>query len=101
MNHIKHLTGLYGRLIEDQNILPTHISLYFSLFQFWNINQFRNPVNITREELMLISKIGSKATYHKCMRELHDKGYIKYEPTFNPYKSSMVLLFNFSEELKG
>lgn len=49
---------------------------------------------------MRISKICSKATYHKCMRELNDKGYLKYEPSFNPYKGSMVILFNFSEDLK-
>jgi hypothetical protein len=34
------------------------------------------------------------------MRELNDKGYIKYEPSFNPFKGSMVILFNFSEDLK-
>jgi hypothetical protein len=34
------------------------------------------------------------------MRELNDKGYLKYEPSFNPYKGSMVILFNFSEDLK-
>jgi hypothetical protein len=32
------------------------------------------------------------------MRELNEKGYIKYEPSFNPFKSSMVILFNFSED---
>ncbi|WP_223151079.1 hypothetical protein [Flavobacterium sp. GP15] len=93
----KHLTTLFDRLIEDKNIHPTHISLYFSLFQYWNINCFQNPISITREEMMLSSKIGSRATYHKCMRELNDKGYIKYIPTFNPFKGSSVLLFNFSE----
>ena len=93
----KHLTSLFDRLIEDQTIHPTHISLYFSLFQYWNINRFQNPISITREEMMLSSKIGSRATYHKCMRELNDKGYIKYIPTFNPFKGSSVLLFNFSE----
>lgn len=93
----KHLTGLFDRLIEDQTMHPTYISLYFSLFQYWNINRFQNPISITREEMMLISKIGSRATYHKCMRELNDKGYIKYDPTFNPFKGSSVQLFNFSE----
>ena len=34
------------------------------------------------------------------MRELHDKGYVKYEPSFNPFRGSMVHLFNFSEDLK-
>ena len=49
---------------------------------------------------MHISKICSKATYHKCMRELNERKYIKYIPSFNPFKGSMVVLINFSEEPK-
>ncbi|KUM16337.1 transcriptional regulator [Flavobacterium psychrophilum] len=100
MNYIKHLTGFFDRIVQDRNLNPTHISLYIALFQFWNVNRFQNPISITRDEVMRISKICSKATYHKCMRELNDKGYIKYEPSFNPFKGSMVILFNFSEDLK-
>lgn len=100
MNYIKHLTGFFDRIVLDRHLNPTHVSLYIALFQCWNVNRFRNPISITRDELMRISKICSKATYHKCMKELHDKGYIKYEPSFNPFKGSMVFVFNFSEDLK-
>lgn len=100
MNYIKHLTGFFDRIVQDRSLNPTHISLYIALFQFWNVNRFKNPISITRDEVMRISKICSKATYHKCMRELNEKGYIKYEPSFNPFKGSMVILFNFSEDLK-
>lgn len=98
MNYIKHLTGFFDRAIQDQTLHPTHISLYIVLFQFWNINSFQNPISITREEVMRISKIASKATYHKCMKELNEKGYLKYEPSFNPFKGSSVHLLNLSEE---
>jgi len=100
MNYIKHLTGFFDRIIQDPNLNPTHISLYMALFQFWNVNHFRNPISITREEIMGISKICSKATYHKCMRELNEKKYIRYIPSYNPFKGSMVVLFNFSETEK-
>ena len=100
MNYIKHLTGFFDRIIPDHNLNPTHVSLYIALFQFWNINRFINPISITRDEVMRICKISSKATYHKCMSDLNDKGYIKYEPSYNPYKGSMVILFDFSESLK-
>ena len=100
MNYIKHLTGFFERIIPDRSLNPTHISLYVALFQSWNINRFQNPISITRDEVMRISKISSKATYHKCMRDLNDKGYVKYEPSFNPYKGSMVSLFDFSDYLK-
>ena len=44
---------------------------------------------------MAISKIGSKNTYHKCIRELSTWNYIKYAPTQNPFKSSEVSLYNY------
>ena len=100
MNYIKHLTGFFDKVINDHTLNPTHISLYIALFQFWNCNRFRNPISISRDEVMRISKISSKATYHKCLKNLHALGYLKYEPSYNPYKGSMVYMFNFSENLK-
>ncbi|MCF6132755.1 transcriptional regulator [Flavobacterium wongokense] len=100
MNYIKHLTGFFDKVAADRQLNPTHISLYMSLFQFWNCNRFKNPISISRDEIMRISKISSKATYHKCLKALHAQGYIKYEPSYNPFKGSHVFLFNFSDNLK-
>jgi len=100
MNYIKHLTAYFDRVVDDHSLNPTHISLYIALFQFWNLNRFQNPISITRDEVMRISKICSKATYHKCMRELHEKGYVIYEPSYNPFKGSMLQMVNLSHELK-
>jgi len=100
MNYIKHLTGFFDKVANDRMLNPTHVSLYMSLFQFWNYNRFRNPISISRDEVMRISKISSKATYHKCLKALHSQGYIKYEPSYNPFKGSHVFLFNFSDDLK-
>jgi hypothetical protein len=100
MNYIKHLTGFFDKVTKDKQLNPTHISLYIALFQFWNCNRFKNPISISRDEVMRISKISSKATYHKCLKALHSLGYIKYEPSYNPFKGSHVFLFNFSDDLK-
>ena len=100
MNYIKHLTGFFEKVAIDKTLNPTHVSLYVALFQFWNCNRFKNPISISRDEVMRISKISSKATYHKCLRNLHSLGYINYEPSYNPFKGSHVFLFNFSEDLK-
>lgn len=100
MNYIKHLTAYFDHVVNDHSLNPTHISLYIALFQFWNLNRFQNPISITRDEVMRISKICSKATYHKCVRELHEKGYIIYEPSYNPFKGSLVHMLNLSEQLK-
>jgi hypothetical protein len=100
MNYIKHLTGFFEKVALDRTLNPTHISLYIALFQFWNCNRFKNPISINRDEVMRISKISSKATYHKCLKNLHSLGYINYQPSFNPFRGSHVVLFNFSDDLK-
>jgi hypothetical protein len=97
MNHSQHLNVFFDRILQDSTLNPTHISLYIVLFQLWDSNRFLNPISITRDEVMRISKISSKATYHKCLRELNDKGYVKYQPSFNPYKGSLVFLVDYSE----
>jgi hypothetical protein len=100
MNYIKHLTGFFEKVAIDKTLNPTHVSLYMSLFQFWNCNRFKNSISISRDEVMRISKISSKATYHKCLKNLHSQGYINYEPSYNPFKGSHVYLLNFSDDLK-
>jgi hypothetical protein len=100
MNYIKHLTGFFKKINNETNLNPTHISLYLALFQCWNVNRFKNPTGISREEIMKASKINSKATYHKCMKELELLGFMEYNPTFNPHSCSNIIMANFSEEEK-
>ncbi|MFV8465804.1 transcriptional regulator [Flavobacterium sp. LB1P62] len=100
MNYIKHLTGFFNKINFETNLNPTHISLYLALFQCWNVNRFKNPTGISREEIMKASKINSKATYHKCMKELELLGFMEYNPTFNPHSCSNIVMVNFSEKEK-
>lgn len=95
MNYILQLTGFFQKVAADDRLNPTHVSLYMAIFQFWNAGRFQNPVSISRQELMRISKICAKATYHKCIKDLHAYGYIQYLPSFNPFKGSLVYLFDF------
>lgn len=90
MNYIKHLTGFFEKVSADYDLNPTHISLYMAIFQLWNQNRFQNPISISRDELMRISKIASTATYHKCMKDLTDREYVIYKPSFNPFKGSIL-----------
>lgn len=94
MNYIKHLTGFFEKVSIDFDLNPTHISLYMAVFQLWNQNRFQNPIGISRDELMRISKIASSATYHKCMKELTEKGYVNYKPSYNPFKGSTLEVIN-------
>ena len=98
MNYIKLLAGFFEKVSDDDRLNPSHISMYVSIFQFWNANHFQNPISISRNQVMRISKIASNATYHKCIRELNEFGYLRYLPSFNPYKGSLVHLFNLVSE---
>jgi hypothetical protein len=79
----------------DSRITPFHISLYMALFRRWNLNFFKNPVSVSRDELMKLSKIGSVNTYIKCLKELDQFGFIRYQPSYNPHRGSLVYLFTF------
>lgn len=95
MNYILQLSGFFQKVAVDNRLNPNHVSLYMAVFQLWNAERFQNPVTISRQELMRISKISAKATYHKCIKELHNFGYIQYIPSYNPFKGSLVYLFDF------
>jgi replication initiation and membrane attachment protein DnaB len=92
MEQVKELTNFYSAIKGDHRIGTTHISLYMALFQFYNLNRLENPIQITRTAVMEVAKISGQATYHKCIKDLHDYGYIQYEPSYNPAISSRVHL---------
>ena len=100
MNYILQLSGFFQRVAADNRLNPTHVSLYMAIFQYWNSGRFQNPVSISRQELMRISKISAKATYHKCIKDLHNFDYIQYLPSFNPFKGSLVYLFDMQSSAK-
>lgn len=95
MNYIKHLNGVFLQFSKDNRLNPTHISLYIGLFQIWNYNRFPEEFYVNREQVMKFSKIGSKSTYHRCIRELNHWEYLIYYPSHNPYKGSRIKLFQF------
>ncbi len=100
MNYIRHLTGVFYRFNEDSRLNPSHVSIYYALFHYWNVFRFCKQFYIQRQEIMEASKVGSLSTYHKCIRELSDWNYILYMPSKNPLKGSQVKMSIFwtSEE---
>lgn len=81
---------LIKRMGSDKRLLATHVSLFTVLFIFWQREGFVSPFAITRKTVMTYAKIASIATYHKCIRELDEYGYILYKPSFHPAKGSLV-----------
>lgn len=87
---VEQLTRFYKAIQDDSRLSPAHISLYITLFQGWNEQDFQNPVPVVRRQIMHRAKISGLATYHRCMRELHSYGYISYQPPYNPAKGSLA-----------
>jgi hypothetical protein len=87
---LKELSRFYEAIREDNRILPSHIAVYMALFERWSRQEFQNPVLIVRGEIMQAAKISGLATYHRCIRDLHQFGYLDYQPSCNPVKKSRV-----------
>jgi hypothetical protein len=88
----QRLTEFFKAIKEDNRISTSHISLYMALFELWNRNDCKNPVFITRKQVMETAKISGIATFHKCIKYLDEQGYISYLPSRNPAVKSRVYL---------
>jgi hypothetical protein len=93
--YIRELTIFFSGIQHDEWITPFHVSIYIALFENWNLNQFQNPISISRRKIMKMSKVTAYATYHKCMRELVAGGYISYIPSYHPVVGSLVYFNQF------
>jgi hypothetical protein len=94
MDTLKPLTDFFSAIEKDFRISSTHIAIYAALLQYRQVKGFINPINAYRYEIMEIAKISGPYTYHKCMKELSEYGYIRYVPTRKRNQRSAV---HFSE----
>jgi hypothetical protein len=86
---------------KDPRICLSHIGLFSVLLHVREEQGGNEPFPIKREELMKAAKISSTATYFKILGQLHEYGYIQYQPTFNRMSQSKVRLCfpsNYSQE---
>ena len=95
INYIRHLNAIFLLFTKDSRLNPTHVSLYMAFFQLWNHNRFPKQFYVNREEVMKLSKIGSKSTYHRCIKELDHYKYLIYFPSHNPFKGSQIKMLIF------
>jgi len=86
------LAGFFDAIRNDGRISITHIGIYAALVQYWQEHDFINPMEAFSYEIMKLAKISASTTYHKCVRDLHDFGYIYYEPSFKRNRRSKLKL---------
>ncbi|QEH43300.1 hypothetical protein [Chitinophaga sp. XS-30] len=94
MNYVIHLNSFFRLVRQDERLKPSHISLYMALFQRWNEVHFSSAFTIHREQIMQLCKIGSKNTYHACMKELHLARYIVYQPPLHKFAKAKVKILS-------
>src|SRR5574338_14787 len=97
MDKLRYLADFFEAINCDARISITHIGIYAALLQYRMQNGFINPIQVFSHEIMSIAKLSSAITYHKCVRQLSEYGYIRYEPSFNRNKGSKIY---FSEKVK-
>ena len=54
------------------------------------MQHFENPTRVFSHEIMQIAKISSAATYCKCVKQLSEYGYIKYELSFKKNRGRKI-----------
>ncbi len=92
MEKFKPLSGFFEAASKDARISITHIGLYAVLLYSWQDQDFKNPVMAFSHELMDVSKIATRVTFLKCLNDLHDMGYIRYERSYKRNVRSKVYL---------
>ncbi|MFV5692884.1 hypothetical protein ACM55K_12730 [Flavobacterium sp. LT1R49] len=90
METLKPLSDFFKAIENDYRISITHIGIYVALLQFRVDKGFINPIQAYRYEIMDIAKISSPKTYYKCMGDLNEYGYIKYESTRKRNQGSTI-----------
>lgn len=77
------------RIQEDSRISPAHISLYVALVCAASRGL---TLLVFRTEMAPRCKIAGPGTYHRCIRDLHEFGYLRYYPSYNHFVGSLVEL---------
>lgn len=92
MENAFSIVNIYMKISTDKRVNVWHISIYMALVYLWYKNDLSDNFYITRKTIMHLAHVGSIATYHKCIKQLQDFGYIKYKPSFNPCLGTMIVL---------
>lgn len=77
---------------KDERITVWHIAVIFGVIQLATNGSTRSPIYISRKKVMQLSHINSIVTYHKCIKDLQQYGYIEYIPSYHPAFGSKVYL---------
>ncbi|MCZ8354643.1 MAG: hypothetical protein O9340_07905 [Cyclobacteriaceae bacterium] len=84
------IEAVLKRAIEDERLTSVQLAFITTIYHLSIMNGFCNPIEVTRKKIMRAAKIKSFATYHKIVADLVTLLYIKYVPSCNPLKYSLI-----------
>ncbi len=90
METLNPLSGFFSNIEKDYRISIKHIGIYAALLQYRQEHGFANPITAFSYNIMPLAKLSSPATYFKCVKELSEYGYIRYEPSFKRNQGSRI-----------
>jgi hypothetical protein len=94
MDAAEPINVFFSAIGRDGRISSVHISIFCALVQHSQRQGFVNPMLTRSYEVMELAKISANSTYHRCIRDLHDYGYIRYEPSYKRTEKSKVYLLS-------
>ena len=86
----QELVAFLERAREDARIGPIHISTFTAILYLQVEQGAAYAVQISARKLMPLAKICGNCPYHRHIRQLHDYGYLTYEPSCDPSVPSRV-----------
>lgn len=85
------ISGFLNRVRENPRVGPSHVSLFLAIAYLCR-NSAESGTRLFSHEIMSQAKISAAGTYHKCLRDLVDMGYLRYEPSYHAAKGSKICL---------
>jgi hypothetical protein len=79
-------------LVKDCRITVWHMGTMMGIMLLATENNLSASINISRRKVMERGHINNFVTYHKCIKELQEFGYIRYEPSYHPAYGSKIFI---------
>jgi hypothetical protein len=88
----------YEHVEEETGFGTAHASLFMALL-YTGLREGNENFRLHRNKVMALSLIKSRHTYGKCLRELHDSGYIIYSPSCSKKGGSRVQIKMYKDRM--
>lgn len=94
INFIIHVKEVIPQMAVDPRLKAVDVFLYMSLFLQWNKANFKNPLQVWRQNIQGVNKV-SDDCFSPSLTRLHDAGYIVYKKGKNGIKPAIITMIRF------